>query len=242
MSEQEDGDKVIYTVAVIPCYNEEQNIAAVVLNANYFVTAVIVVDDYSSDATAYVAKKSGAIVIQHPNRRGVGTSTRLGMKEVLLRGYDIVVILDGDGQHSPNDIPELLKPIIDRKADMVIGTRFVDGSMSNIPPYRRFGIKAITWLYNVGSKQKLSDTQCGFRAFSRDAVRKINITETGFSFSVETLVKARKMGFRIHEVPVSVIYHRQFSQNSSLNPVVHGLGVAFGVIKWRCKVELLGRS
>jgi len=221
-------------IAVIPCYNEEQHISELVFAVNKFVSISMVVDDNSTDGTVKEAKRSGAYIARNFGRRGAGANTQAGIDNALLQDWDIIVTLDGDGQHSPIDIPKLLDPITDGEADIVVGTRFTNESADIIPLYRRFGIRVITWLYNVGNKQKLSDVQCCFRAFGRDAISRLGITETGFSFSIEMLVKARRI--------VDVLYHRQFSQNSSLNPIVHGLSVALGVIKWRIKVELLGRS
>ncbi len=227
-------------VAVIPCYNEEQHISDVVFQINKLVGVSVVADDDSTDKTIEEAERSGAYIARNFKKRGTGSNTQAGIDMALLLDCDVVVTLDGDGQHDPADIPKLLKPIIEGEADVVVGIRFATESKNVIPKYRRFGIKAITWLYNVGSKQKLSDALCCFRAFSRDAISKLDITETGFSFSVEMLIKARKMGLRICSVPVSVLYHRQFSQNSSLNPVTQALIIVFGVIKWRIMVELLG--
>ena len=228
-------------VAVIPCRNESEHISELVFMTNQLVGMSIVADDSSTDKTIEEAERSGAYLVRNFGKRGAGANTQAGTNEAMLLDCDIVVTLDGDGQHDPKDIPKLLKPIVDGEADVVVGTRFAEGSKNIIPRYRRFGIHVITWLYNFGRKDKLSDVQCCFRAFSREMLGAVNITESGFSFSVETLVKARALGFRIVEVPVSVLYHRQFSQNSSLNPVVHGLSVALGTVKWRLRVELMGK-
>jgi len=141
------------------------------------------------------------------------------------------VTLDGDGQHDPNDIPCLVSPVIEENVDLVIGSRFLS-SQTNFRRYRKFGIDVITWLFNVGSKVKISDSQCCFRAHSRRLLDNIDITENGFGFSVEVLIKARKMGLTITEIPISCVYH---SQGSSMNPITHGLGVALNVIKHRIK-------
>lgn len=224
---------------MIPCFNEEQSIAGLVFQANRLVGMSIVADDKSEDNTEEEAKRSGAYIARNFGKRGAGANTKRGIDEALVLGCDIVVTLDGDGQHDPADIPQLLKPIADGEADVVVGTRFADGSGNIIPRYRRFGIKVITWLFNFGRKQKLSDVQCCFRAFRLETLKFISITEAGFSFSVETIIKARDLGFRVTEVPVNVLYHKQFSKNSSLNPIIHGLWVAWGTIKWRIKIELL---
>lgn len=143
--------------------------------------------------------------------------------------------LDGDGQHNPDEIPQVLTPILRGEADLVIGSRFLVPNIEKVPKYRKFGIDVITWLYNFGSKVRVYDSQSCYRAHSRRLFEAINITENGFGFSVQVLIQARRKGFVIKEVPVSCIYH---TQGSSLNPVPHGLGVAFSVIKLR----LIGKS
>ena len=232
-------------VAVIPCYNEEKTIAEVVRKTKEHTDRVIVVDNMSSDKTLEEAEKElPCYNIYRCYSKGAGITTGYGLAyslNPLLHLFgDIIVTLDGDGQHDPDEIPQLIQPILDNKADVVIGSRFMKGAIA--PTYRKFGIDVITWLYNVGHRQKIKDGQCCFRAFNRETLKSIlPIEEHGFSFSVETLIKARAIGSRIYEVPVSCIYHEDFKDNSTMNPIIHGLGVVFGVIKWRFKMELVNR-
>lgn len=228
-------------VAMLPCFNERGSISDLVFQTNKMVDCTIVADDSSSDGTAEVASKAGAYIVRNFGKRGAGFNTKAGIDEALIRECDVVVTLDGDGQHDAREIPRLLNPIERGEADVVVGSRFLSGDKRHIPAYRKFGIKVITYLYNLGSSQKLTDAQCCFRAYSRAVLEQVRITERGFSFSVETLIKARALGFRIKEVPVTVLYHKQYSQNSSLNPVRHGLSVALGTVKWRIKVEAMGK-
>ncbi len=216
-------------VAGIPARNEQEFIAEVVHKAKKFVDEVIVVDDGSTDDTAEAAKAAGALVIKHKINRGAGEATRACFEEARRRGAQVLVTLDGDGQHDPDGIPQILAPILKGKADLVIGSRFL-GSNNPIPRYRKFGINVITWLYNLGSKLRISDAQSCFRAYGEKALHSLNITQQGFSFSVELLVQARQKGFTITEVPISCIYH---SASHSANPVTHGLGVALTVVKLR---------
>lgn len=188
------------------------------------------VDDGSTDATSKVARAAGAEVIRHRTNQGAGAATKTAFEAAKRRHADILVTLDGDGQHNPDEIPRLLAPILDGEADLVIGSRFLRPNLQQMPKYRKFGIDVITLLYNLGSKVRVSDSQCCFRAQNRRLIEAVNITEPGFSFSVQVLIQARRRGFTIKEVPVSCIYH---SQGSSLNPVAHGLGVALSVIKHR---------
>jgi len=224
-------------IAAIPCLNEEQFIKDIVTRTRRYVDKVIVIDDGSTDNTSKVAKDAGAEVIRHGTRQGAGAATRSAFEAAKTCGADVMVTLDGDGQHNPDEIPQVLAPILHGEADLVIGSRFLQPAQqtqetqrTNIRRYRKFGIDVITWLYNFGSRIKVSDSQSCFRAHSRKLLDAINITESGFSFSVEVLIKSRRRGLVIAEAPISCVYH---SQGSSLNPVAHGLGVAFAVIKLR---------
>ena len=227
------------TIAVIPCLNESQKIAGIVFGLKKLVDMCIVVDDNSSDETVARAKEAGAYVVRRIGKHGFGFTSKVGIKKALNKGGDIIVTLDGDGQHTLSDIHSLLEPIEKGEADVVVGSRFLPESNSIVPRYRKFGIKLITLLYNFGSSKKLSDSQCCIRAFRREVLSTMSISEGGFTFSVESLIKARHMGFRIIEVPVTVIYHKKFSQNSTLNPIRQGLEVAWGAIRVRLQVELL---
>ena len=233
-------------IVAIPCLNEGQFISDIVTRARKYADVVIVIDDGSTDNTAEAAEKAGAKVIKHEARQGAGAATRTAFEAAKRYDADILVTLDGDGQHNPDEIPQVLAPILRGEADLVIGSRFlqpnlnqsqpISTSLKHVPKYRKFGIDVITWLYNFGSKIKVSDSQSCFRAHSRRVIEAINITENGFSFSVQVLIQARRKNFVIREVPVSCIYH---FQGSSLNPVAHGLGVAWGVVKLRLRNELL---
>jgi glycosyltransferase involved in cell wall biosynthesis len=216
-------------IVAIPAHNEEQFIGDIVTRAKKYADELIVVDDGSTDATSRVARAAGAEVIRHRKNRGAGAATKTAFEAAKKRHADILVTLDGDGQHNPDEIPRLLAPILKGKADLVIGSRFLRPNFQ-IPRYRKFGIDVITFLYNLGSKLKISDSQSCFRAQNRRLLEAVNITESGFSFSVQVLIQARRRGFTIKEVPVACIYH---PRGSSLNPVAHGLGVALNVIKHR---------
>jgi len=216
-------------VAVIPCYNTASHIAEVVTKCLLHVDQVIVVNDGSTDDTAEVARKAGALLVNHELRAGAGAATRTGFETAQKSKADVLVTIDGDGQHDPDEIPLLIAPILKGEADLVIGSRFLN-KKSNIPPYRKFGIQVINFLYNVGSKLKVSDSQSCFRAYSKNSVQSLNITEKSFSFSVQILIQARRRGLIIAEVPISCIYDHN---SHTLNPVIHGLSVALGVIRLR---------
>lgn len=223
-------------IATIPCWNEERFIGDVVSKTRKYVDQVIVVNDGSHDSTAEVAQAAGASVINHERNEGAGAATKSGFKTAKAKAADVLVTLDGDGQHNPDELRQVLTPILNGEADLVIGSRFLQLTKStqqtNMPGYRKFGIDVITWLFNMGSKVKVSDSQSCFRAHSRRLLDALNITENGFGFSVQVLTQARAKGFSIKEVPITCFYH---SEGSTMNPVRHGFGVAFTIVKLRFK-------
>jgi glycosyltransferase involved in cell wall biosynthesis len=223
--------RITRIIVAIPAYNEEQFIAEVVRKARKFVDQVIVVDDGSTDSTARVAEAAGAMVINHGVNKGYGESIKSCFNAAKENGADILITLDGDGQHDPDDVPKLLAPISRGEADVVVGSRFLNDK-SDMPQYRKFGINVITFLYNFGSRLKVSDAQSGFRAYSRKAMDGLVITRSGMGASVEVIIKIREEGFRIKEVPICCSY---LPNSSTLNPFRHGLGVALTVLKLRFK-------
>ena len=218
-------------IAAIPCYNTEHSIGEVVSRATRYVNRVVVIDDGSTDATANTARATGAEVISHGVNKGYGEAIKSCLEAGRTRGANILVTLDGDGQHQPEEIEQVVAPILKDEADIVIGSRFLS-NRTNMPAYRRFGIKVITFLFNFGSKVKVEDAQSGFRAYSKKALQSISATRTGMDVSVEIIIKGRATGLRIKEVPISCQYH---TRSSTKNPLIHGLGVAFSVVKLRLK-------
>jgi len=223
---QQVRQKVIVT---IPCFNTSSSIADVVSRSLQYVDQVIVIDDGSSDDTAEKARQAGALVISHSANGGYGEAIKSCFEAGKANEADILVTLDGDGQHNPEEIQRVLAPVLNNEADMVIGSRFFS-QQANMPRYRRFGIKVITLLVNLGSKVKVYDAQSGFRAYSRQTLNAISIKESGMSISVEILIRARRAGLRVKEMATSCQYH---PSSSTKNPVIHGLEVAFSVVKLR---------
>ena len=218
-------------VAAIPCFNTEDSIRDVVSKSRRYVDQVIVVDDGSRDATGETARAAGALVVAHPVNRGYGESIKSCLKSAMENDADFLIILDGDGQHNPDELPFVLAPVVRGEADLSIGSRFIKWQ-TNMPRYRKFGIKVINFLCNFGAGVKVSDTQSGFRAYSRGILDSLSLAEKGMGLSAEVLLKVRERQLNIKEVPISCRYH---SESSSLNPVFHGLGVALTVLKLRTK-------
>lgn len=218
------------TVAIIPCHDEVQSIARIVQLTSRYVDKVLVVDNMSYDSTGLVAREAGAVVTLC-NIKGAGAATRQGISVALLfHDADIIVTLDGDGQHDPDEIPRLLWSILDGKADLVNGSRFLVRGYK-APAIRRFGIAVNTAICNFGANEKVTDSLSGFRALTRQAAEQIPISENGFGFSTEMLIRARFHGLRIVEVPISCIYNSARSDHT-LDPVRQELAILKGTVGW----------
>ena len=203
----------------MPAYNEEKYIGSVILQARQFADEVVVVDDGSSDRTAQVAKLAGATVIRHERNSGYGATVQTVLAEARKRNPDVLVLLDADGQHNPEEISSLVNAIYDG-SDVAIGSR--KKKSEDIPAYRKFGQNIISYFTRVLSRSTLSDTESGFRAFSRKAINVLEPKERGMAISAETISEATAKGLKIAEVPISAIYTKD---GSTLNPIKHGMGV-----------------
>lgn len=207
---------------IIPAYNEECHIAKVILRARRHVDRVVVCDDGSTDMTSVIAKALGARVVRHGEKRGKGEALRTLSKEIMELGPDVIVTLDGDGQHDPDEIPMLLKPIETGECDVVVGSRYVDGGKMDAPFYRRFGLRVINFLYRKGAGVRAKDTQSGFRAYSQKAFKcLIGCDAKGYGIEGEQLSLAAKNGLRVTEVPISVNY-KGSAETSKKSPLLHG--------------------
>ena len=212
----------------IPAYNEEKNIAKIITKLKKITDSIIVCDDGSSDMTSEIAKNLGVIVISHKKNMGYGAAIRTIFEKSAEIGSDILVTFDADGQHRIEDVSRVLHPLENSEADIVIGSRFL-GKQSNVPNYRKLGIKVITQVTNSSIKTKLTDSQSGFRAYSKQVLSKISLSEIGMGISTEILIKASSKGLRITEVPITILYS---GDTSTHNPVSHGTSVLFSTIKF----------
>ncbi len=227
----------VKTLAAIPCFNTQKTIGEVVVRTKKYVDDVVVINDGSFDKTAELATKAGARVINHSSNKGYGEAIKSCLQAAREGASDILIILDGDGQHNPDEIPSLLTPLFRKEADLVIGSRFLTNRCS-VPYYRRFGIKLITFLWNIGSRIKVSDTQSGFRAYSKPLINAIQISEKGMGASIEILENTRGNQFNIKEIPISCSYG---NNNSYFTPkaFLHGISVAIFVVKIRLRSSLV---
>ena len=219
-----DTGKKIRVLAGIPAYNEARYVGSVVLQAKQYADDVIVVDDGSRDNTARVAELAGATVIRHHENKGYGAAIQSMLAEAKKRNADVFVLLDADAQHNPNEIPAIIKPILEG-FDLVIGSR--EAQKDKTPRYRRIGKEVILRSARLASKTNVSDSECGFRAFSKRAISELELRENGMAISEETIVRAAEKNLRITEVPISNIYTMD---GSTLNPIRHGLDVLSRIV------------
>ncbi len=213
----------------IPAFNEEKSIASIITKLMNITDSIIVCNDGSSDLTSEIAEKMGAVVINHEKNLGYGAAIRsIFLKAKELDG-DILVTFDADGQHRIEDIENVTTPIINQEAELVIGSRFLDDSEKEVPQYRKVGIKVITKITNASIKEKLTDSQSGFRAYSKKMVNELSPSELGMGISTEILIKASSKNFKIVEVPIKILYS---GDTSTHNPISHGSSVVLSTIKY----------
>ncbi len=202
-------------VILIPCYNEEETITAVIRRIPKDLTHIdevitLVVDDGSNDRTVALAKEAGALVISHSQNRGVGSAFTTGLQAALSMGAGIMVNIDADGQFSPDEIPLLIAPILTKQADFVSGDRFADPNgkirkPKNMPTIKYYGNLWMAKLISLLSKHRFTDVSCGFRAYSREAMLWLNLSGK-FTYTQESFLDFAYKGLNIKTVSVQVKY------------------------------------
>jgi glycosyltransferase involved in cell wall biosynthesis len=202
-------------IVVVPCLNEENTVGSVVSRVprnieNIDKVEVIVFDDGSTDATAHRAREAGAEVIRHSSNHGLGATFRDAVGVAIARGADIMVHIDGDGQFDPADIPLLIQPLVCRRADMVTASRFLKKDfMPQMPAVKYWGNRGVALIVRVLSGKQFKDVSCGFRAFSRETLLRMNLFG-GFTYTQESFLDLIFKGMTIVEVPIRVRGVREF--------------------------------
>ena len=214
----------------IPSYNEEVAIGSLVLRASQYADQVVVLDDGSTDKTAEIARFAGAHVLVHDVNLGKGAALRDLFDYATQSGFDIIVIIDGDGQHNPDDIPKLVEPLLRNEADVVNGSRYLNGEIGSTPRYRRFGQRILDKVVHIGLNNdiNITDTQSGFRAFSIKTAPFFKFNTDQLAIDSEMLMNAANAQLRIKEVSIGVRYD---VGRSSKHPVSHGVQVLTGVLR-----------
>jgi len=218
----------IRVAAVIPAFNEAAAIASVVAGIRGIVDQVFVVDDGSEDETAIRAAEAGAVVLRHERNGGKGNAVRTGLAKVLEGPFTHVLLLDGDMQHLPTEAATLITTAANSGADAVLGERRF--FRENMPASRyhanRLGSVVLSWFIGV----RLRDTQCGFRIFRLDSLRRLRLRATGYEIETEMLVKVRRRGGRLASVPITAVYG---NEQSKLRPVRDTTRTCFLAVYYR---------
>ena len=200
---------------IIPAFNEEATLRDVVLGIRRALPQgdILVVNDGSTDGTETVSRNEGVILLSHPYNMGIGATMQTGFLYALRTGYDIVVQLDGDGQHNPESLPALIQPILEKKCNVVIGSRYLseDGFKSTLP--RQLGIKFFTCMIWVFTGKKVTDPTSGFRAMDRRVIELFSEEYPSDYPEVEALVSAYRKGLTFQEVKTTM-RHRQGGTSS----------------------------
>ena len=213
----------------IPAYNEEKNIGQIITKLKKITDKIIVCDDGSTDSTGKIATEMGAKVIRHEKNLGYGSAIRSIFLKAREEKSESLITLDSDGQHRIEDIDVVVEPLRTGKADLVIGSRFLNNDGKNVPSYRKTGIKILTKLANTSLEQKITDSQSGFRGYGKRVIQEVTPSESGMGVSNEILIKASKKGFQIIEVPIVILYD---GDTSSQNPLFHGSSVFLSTLKF----------
>ena len=212
----------------IPAYNEEKNIAKIIVKLQNITNKIIVCNDGSTDLTSEISNKMGAIVINHPKNLGYGAAIKSLFSKACELDADVLITFDADGQHRIEDINKVLEPIEHNNADIAIGSRFLDKKIK-IPAYRKLGINVITKMSNITTKKKITDSQSGFRAYNKKSLQEIIPSDNGMGISTEILIKANKKSLRVIEVPITILYE---GETSTHNPMSHGISVMLSTMKF----------
>ena len=210
--------------AVIPAHNEEKHIGDVVRQAKKYADSIVVVDDGSKDRTAEEAKKSGAIVLKHVVNLGKGAALKTGCDYAIKNKADIIVAIDADAQHNPKEIPKFIGAV--KMHDVAIGYRKLNMSMPFILRFGNWFInKTIRFLYGV----KIKDSQCGYRAFTSEAYKKLRWKASDYSMESEMIAKIGKHRLSYAEVPIETIYSDKYKGTTILD----GIKIVFNLLLWR---------
>lgn len=203
---------------LIPSYNEAKTVGSLVKAVRAEGLNVVVVDDGSVDGTGKIAEAEGACVVRYSKNRGKGASVRGGCGRILEKDYDTVIMMDGDGQHDPRDLPRFLTKISESDAGIVIGNRMVN--TKNMPLIRWLTNKCMSFIISMVTHQRIPDSQCGYRIIKRKVLEAINLSSSRYEIESEMLIEAARCGFKIASLPIETIYRDESSQ---INPIIDTL-------------------
>lgn len=210
---------------VIPAYNEERFIGSLVHKARHYTGSVLVIDDGSQDGTAQIASESGADVVQHDKNLGKGCALDTAFSLARQDPPDVLILMDGDGQHMPEELVKIVEPVLYDGKDIVVGSRYLNRENS-VPTDRVWGHHLINLISNSLSGVRVTDSQSGYRAFSRKAIERISFQSSGFSVETEMQFIAQENDLSYTEVPIQILYLDPPKRSA----VKQGLQVLQGII------------
>jgi len=206
------------TCVIIPTFNESKAIAGLISRIRQLGLEAIVIDDGSSDDTVEIAQACGAIVLRNESNLGKGASLIKGYNYAIAQGFDAVISMDGDGQHSCDDIQAFIRKAENSQSAIIVGNRMA--MTKNMPALRIMTNHFVSKLISIITKQHIPDTQCGFRLLKKEVLAKLNLSTSKYEIESEVLIKAARLGFKIESIPIQTIYSGQKSQ---INPFVDTL-------------------
>lgn len=215
------------TTCVIPAYNEEITIGRIVSETLKHCDMVLVVDDNSQDHTAELSRQAGATVIRHISRLGTGGALSTGLRAALRTDFEVFLTMDGDGQHSPDEIPVVLDPISKREADLVIGSRVLRPHES-MPLRKKIGNRVLSTVTSFIAGTKITDSQSGFRAYRREVLEYAIHRARDYRWASEIVILAAKGNFKIKEVPITAIYFPKRRRGADMKD---GFKILYSVMK-----------
>lgn len=210
--------------AVIPAYNEEENIDKIVKKTKKYVSNVVVVDDGSKDNTKEVAKKANAIVLRHIVNLGKGATLKTGCDFAIKNGAKLIITLDADAQHNPDDVPRFIEKL--KKYDIVFSYR---KASSKMPLVLRFGNWFISNVASILYSINLNDTQCGFRALTKEAYKKIRWNASDYSMESEMIARAGKQKLKYVQIPIQTIYSDKYKGTT----IIDGVKIVLNMFWWK---------
>jgi len=222
MEESEMG-----SLCIIPAFMEEANIGQVVAGALKHCSTVLVVDDNSEDQTATVSRRAGATVIRHMLRLGAGGALSTGFRAALSTDSEIILTMDGDGQHDPNQIPDVMQPISKGEADVVVGSRLLNAP-EGMPLGKRIGNRILSATTSLAAGTRITDSQSGFRAYHRKVLEYAIHEARDYRWASEILILTAKGNFRIKEVPITAVYLPKRQRGTSIKD---GLKILYSTMK-----------
>lgn len=225
-------------ICIIPAFDEEATIGDVVAGAMRYCRSVLVVDDGSQDETAEVSRQAGASVIKHLIRLGTGGALSTGFRAALESDSEILLTMDGDGQHDPNEIPMIMEPILKGNADVVVGSRFLR-PQGNIPAIKRVGNRMLSFSTSLVAGTEITDSQSGFRAYRREVLEYAMHQSRDYRWASETLILATKGNFTILEVPITARYLPQRRRGADIRD---GFKILYSMTKGKTSESLNRRS